>query len=191
MPNAGTKSKTPAPITVNAEILRGVGLVRTVKKPLKVLGGGEAELSTALFVVADSFSRSAITKIEAAGGSVSVLEVPKKPRPAIGLKPRAADKDEADDEATEDTQPAEASQATKPGRESTAKSRPAKGSRAGDGGESRAAAADAAGAKPVRPSKKGAARAEVGDSAPATSVGDQPTSIVDAADEADSPSAER
>ncbi len=191
MPNAGTKSKTPAPITVNAEILRGVGLVRTVKKPLKVLGGGEAELSTALFVVADSFSRGAINKIEAAGGSVSVLEVPKKPRPAIGLKPRAADKDEPDDEPAEDTQAAEASQATKPGRESTAKGRPAKGSRAGDAGESRAAAADAGSAKPSRPSKKGAARSEAGDSAPATSAGDQPTSTVDAADEADSPSAER
>jgi large subunit ribosomal protein L15 len=84
MPAGGTKPKTPAPITVNAEILKDVGLVRSVTKPLKVLGGG-AELSTALFVVADAFSRSAVTKIEAAGGTVSVLEVPTKPRPAIGV----------------------------------------------------------------------------------------------------------
>ena len=191
MPSAGTKSKAPAPITVNAEILRGVGLVRTVKKPLKVLGGGDAQLSTALFVVADSFSRGAISKIEAAGGSVSVLEVPKKPRPAIGLKPRGAEEDDAHDEPAEDAPAAEASGATKPGRESAAKGRPAKGSRAENAGESRATAADAGSTKPSKPSKKGAPGAEAGDSATATTAGDQRTSTADAADEADSPSAER
>jgi large subunit ribosomal protein L15 len=83
-----SRSKTPAPITVNQDILRGVGLVRTLNKPLKILGGGE--LSTPLFVVADAFSKSAISKIEAAGGSVSVLEVPSESRPAIGVKPKEA-----------------------------------------------------------------------------------------------------
>ena len=66
-----------APITINQEILRAAGLVSTLKKPLKVLGNGD--LSAALFVVADAFSRSAVTKIEAAGGSVQVLEVPSGP----------------------------------------------------------------------------------------------------------------
>jgi len=84
MPGSGSKSKTPAPITVNAEILKDVGLVRSVRKPLKVLAGG-GDLSTPLFVVADAFSKSAVSKIEAAGGSVSVLEVPKTRRPAIGV----------------------------------------------------------------------------------------------------------
>jgi len=83
MPGAKTTSKSPAPITVNQDILRAAGLVRTLAKPLKVLGSGE--LSTALFVVADRFSKSAIVKIEAAGGSVSILEIPKEPRPAIGV----------------------------------------------------------------------------------------------------------
>jgi large subunit ribosomal protein L15 len=83
MPGAKTTSKSPAPITVNQDILRAAGLVRTLAKPLKVLGAGE--LSTALFVVADRFSKSAIVKIEAAGGSVSILEIPKEPRPAIGV----------------------------------------------------------------------------------------------------------
>jgi large subunit ribosomal protein L15 len=78
-----SKPKSAAPITVNQDILRGVGLVRTLNKPLKILGGGD--LSTALFVVADAFSKSAVAKIEAAGGSVSVLEVPTESRPAIGV----------------------------------------------------------------------------------------------------------
>jgi large subunit ribosomal protein L15 len=84
----GSKSsKAAAPITVNQDILRAVGLVRTLDKPLKILGGGE--LSTPLFVVADSFSKSAIAKIEAAGGSVSILEVPAEARAALGVRPEA------------------------------------------------------------------------------------------------------
>jgi len=81
-PPAG-KSKTAAPITVNQDILRAVGLVRTLNKPLKILGAGE--LSMPLFVVADAFTASARAKIEAAGGSVNVLEVPNSPLAALGL----------------------------------------------------------------------------------------------------------
>ena len=82
-PTAATKA--PAQITVNQDILRAVGLVRSLDKPLKILGSGE--LSTALFVVADAFTASARTKIEAAGGTVNVLEVPSAPLKAIGLEP--------------------------------------------------------------------------------------------------------
>ncbi len=78
------KKGTPAPITVNQEILRAAGLVSHMDRPMKVLGGGE--LSTALFVVADAFSASARAKIEAAGGSVNVLEVPSSPMAAIGVE---------------------------------------------------------------------------------------------------------
>jgi large subunit ribosomal protein L15 len=84
----GSKKGTPAPITVNQEILRAAGLVRRLDRPMKVLGGGE--LSTALFVVADGFSATAKAKIEAAGGTVSVLEVPDERRPALGTEPAAA-----------------------------------------------------------------------------------------------------
>ena len=73
LPGAKAGAK-PAPITVNQEILRATGLVRTLDKPLKILGHGE--IGVPLFVVADAFSRTAIRKIEAAGGSVNVLEVP-------------------------------------------------------------------------------------------------------------------
>ena len=81
------KGGTAGPITINQDILRAVGLVRTLNKPLKILGAGE--LSTALFVVADAFTASARTKIEAAGGSVNVLEVPTTPLAALGVTPEA------------------------------------------------------------------------------------------------------
>jgi large subunit ribosomal protein L15 len=77
------KGKKAAPLTVNQDVLRAVGLVRTMTKPLKILGGGE--LSVPLFVVADAFTRSATEKIEAAGGSVSVLETPTRSTKAIGV----------------------------------------------------------------------------------------------------------
>ena len=90
MPGAASKPKKAAPVTVNQELLRAVGLVRTLKKPLKILGDGE--LSTALFVVADAFTKSAVAKIEGAGGTISVLEVPTEALPALGTdgSPREA-----------------------------------------------------------------------------------------------------
>jgi large subunit ribosomal protein L15 len=75
---------TTAPITVNQEILRAVGLVRTLDKPMKVLGQGD--IDRALFVVADAFSKSAVAKIEAAGGSVRVLQIPTSRLPALGVE---------------------------------------------------------------------------------------------------------
>jgi large subunit ribosomal protein L15 len=77
------KAKADAQITINQDLLRAAGLVKSLNKPMKVLGNGE--LSAALFVVADAFTASARTKIEAAGGTVSVLEVPTSPLKAIGL----------------------------------------------------------------------------------------------------------
>jgi large subunit ribosomal protein L15 len=85
--SAGKGAKA-APITVNQDILRAVGLVRTLNKPLKILGAGE--LSRPLFVVADAFTASARAKIEAAGGSVNVLEIPTESRPAIGVDGESA-----------------------------------------------------------------------------------------------------
>ncbi len=82
------KAAAPAPITVNQEILRAAGLVRSLNKPMKILGNGE--LSTALFVVADAVSASARAKVEAAGGTVSLLEVPTSRRSALGVEPDVA-----------------------------------------------------------------------------------------------------
>lgn len=80
------KSAT-AQITINQDILRAVGLVRTLNKPLKILGNGE--LSAPLFVVADAFTGSARAKIEGAGGTVSVLEMPTGPLAALGIEVEA------------------------------------------------------------------------------------------------------
>ena len=68
------KATKPAPVTVTADILAAAGLVRTLNKPLKVLGQGD--VTRPLFVVADAFSKTAAAKIEAAGGKAQVLEFP-------------------------------------------------------------------------------------------------------------------
>jgi large subunit ribosomal protein L15 len=81
---AGGSGSGTAPTTVNQDILRAAGLVRSLKKPMKVLGAGE--LSTPLFVVADAFTKSAREKIEAAGGSVNVLETRSEQTPALGIE---------------------------------------------------------------------------------------------------------
>ena len=56
---------------IGPELLASRGLVRA-GRPLKVLGDGEVD--SALTVRAHKFSKAARAKIEAAGGSVSVIE---------------------------------------------------------------------------------------------------------------------
>jgi large subunit ribosomal protein L15 len=107
-PTAATKA--PAQITVNQDILRAVGLVRSLDKPLKILGNGE--LSTPLFVVADAFTASARAKIEAAGGTVNVLEVPTAPFKAIGLEPAEAGEPAKSPRAEAAAAPADTAEAT-------------------------------------------------------------------------------
>jgi large subunit ribosomal protein L15 len=60
-----------SPLTVNPESLRGAGLISTDRHPVKVLGHGD--VTVRLFVVADAFTKSARTKIEAAAGFVHQL----------------------------------------------------------------------------------------------------------------------
>jgi large subunit ribosomal protein L15 len=111
MPGSKKPKGAAAPVTVNQEILRAAGLVRRLDKPMKVLGNGE--ISVALFVVADAFSSSAKAKIEAAGGTVSVLEVPASPIAALGIiapPEAAADKAEAAPVAVAPEAPVEAAE---------------------------------------------------------------------------------
>ncbi len=148
---AGGKAskKGTAPSTVNQEILRAAGLIRRLDRPMKVLGGGE--LSTALFVVADAFSASARRKIEDAGGTASVLEVPGAKRPALGV----------------DGEPSPVAAA--------AADVPAAGAEAGAGNAEAAASAEPAGdadqveapAKPARARRGAAKAAETSEEAPA------------------------
>ena len=56
---------------VTPEMLRGLGIIRRVNRPVKVVG--EGELWHPLTVVAHKFTASARAKIEAAGGSVEEI----------------------------------------------------------------------------------------------------------------------
>ena len=58
-------------IEVNPTVLARLRLVRHADKPVKILGQGEIE--KALSVTAHKFSKSAQAKIEAAGGSATLL----------------------------------------------------------------------------------------------------------------------
>jgi large subunit ribosomal protein L15 len=56
---------------VDLEVLSKTGLIGAVKDGVKILGTGE--LSIALTVKAHKFSKSAVAKIEAAGGTAEVI----------------------------------------------------------------------------------------------------------------------
>ena len=73
-----------APVTVNADTLKQAGLVRRDRLPLKILG--EGEVGTKLFVLADAFTSSAREKIEAAGGTAQVIEIPTEPARGAGCR---------------------------------------------------------------------------------------------------------
>ena len=72
-------------MTVNADTLKQAGLVRRDRLPLKILGAGE--VSATMFVLADAFTKSARAKIEAAGGTAQVIEIPSEPLAALGIEP--------------------------------------------------------------------------------------------------------
>jgi len=159
---------TAPPITINQDILRAVGLVRTLNRPLKVLGAGE--LSAPLFVVADAFTASARAKIEAAGGSVNVLEIPGEPLAAVGLEEGAT------------------SSARKPrtegGRVAAAKAADARAARTVEVADTLAAEVASAAAKAAKPAKSTKARSAV----PAPADEESPAEIASAAEAADSDS---
>jgi hypothetical protein len=71
---------------VNADILAAAGLLKTRGKPLKVLGTGE--LSAKILFAANAFTDSAVAKIKAAGGDITVYEIatPASATP-VGVKP--------------------------------------------------------------------------------------------------------
>ena len=56
---------------VDYELLSNEGMIKQVKDGIKVLGNGE--LTKNLTVKADKFSKSAVAKIEAAGGKAEVI----------------------------------------------------------------------------------------------------------------------
>lgn len=64
--------------TITAEALALRGLIPNRRAAVKILGNGE--LKAALTVRAEFFSASARKKIEAAGGTVEVIPIPKRPK---------------------------------------------------------------------------------------------------------------
>jgi large subunit ribosomal protein L15 len=66
--NVGRLNVFDAGSVVDRDKLLGIGLIKSAKKPVKVLATGE--LNRELTVRADKFSSAAKTKIEAAGGRV-------------------------------------------------------------------------------------------------------------------------
>ncbi len=73
---AALQDRFEAGAAVDAAALVQAGLIRNTKLPVKVLAHGDITIK--LNVTADKFSGSATTKIEAAGGSVTVVEAKKK-----------------------------------------------------------------------------------------------------------------
>jgi large subunit ribosomal protein L15 len=83
------ESDGKAPVTINADTLKDAGLVRRDRLPLKILGAGE--VGAKLFVLADAFTKSAREKIEAAGGTAQVIEIPTEPLAPLGVDLGSAD----------------------------------------------------------------------------------------------------
>lgn len=71
--NVGQLARFPEGSEVTAASLVEVGLLKSTRQPLKVLG--EGELDRRLVVKANAFSASAKAKIEAAGGQAEGLSV--------------------------------------------------------------------------------------------------------------------
>lgn len=69
--NVADLARFEAGTTVTPELLKETGLVGRIKDGVKILGDGE--LTAALTVQAHAFSKSAVEKIEAAGGKAEVI----------------------------------------------------------------------------------------------------------------------
>lgn len=69
--NVSDLNRFEAGSTVTPETLKEAGLAKQVKDGIKILGGGDLEKG--LTVQANKFSKTAIEKIEAAGGKVEVI----------------------------------------------------------------------------------------------------------------------
>jgi large subunit ribosomal protein L15 len=103
---------------VTPELLKEKGLVRNLNRDIKVLGYGD--LAVKLSVSAHSFSKSAVEKIEAAGGSVTWLKPPHVPKKRRHKKAKPSESSAPATEAAEETTEAEEPVAEAPAEESEA-----------------------------------------------------------------------
>jgi large subunit ribosomal protein L15 len=96
---------------VTPETLKAKGLIRSVRKDVKLLGVGE--LAVALSISVHQASASAREKVEAAGGTLTLLKEPKlrksrKARSRPAASESAADADESAESAVEEADAPEA-----------------------------------------------------------------------------------
>jgi large subunit ribosomal protein L15 len=95
--NVGALDVFEAGTEVTPELLKERGLIRSLRKDVKILGNGE--LGTMLTVVAHSVSAGAREKIEGAGGAVTLLREPKARKPKKQrARPAAAAEESVDAE---------------------------------------------------------------------------------------------
>jgi large subunit ribosomal protein L15 len=96
--NVSALSRFDAGTEVTPELLKEAGLIRSTRKDVKILGNGE--LSVKLTVSAHGVSAAAREKIEAAGGTVTLLREPKvRKAKHHHAKPAAAAEEAAEPEA--------------------------------------------------------------------------------------------
>ena len=84
--NVSALDRFDAGTEITPELLKQAGLIRSIRKDVKILGNGE--LSTKLTVSAHGVSATAREKIEAAGGTVTLLREPKRRRRARARRSR-------------------------------------------------------------------------------------------------------
>jgi large subunit ribosomal protein L15 len=97
--NVASLERFDAGTEVTPELLKEVGAIRSTRKDVKILGKGE--LTTKLTVVAHAVSASAREKIEAAGGTVTLLREPKVTKTKSKAKPVAEEPEAEEPEAAE------------------------------------------------------------------------------------------
>ncbi len=104
---------------VTPESLKAKGLIRTIRKDVKLLGVGE--LSKKLTITVHAASGTAREKVEAAGGTLTLLKEPKVRKPKnMKRRPEGRTKDstpEAEPEATAADETTEATEVTTEGGE--------------------------------------------------------------------------
>src|SRR5215471_10445436 len=94
--NVGDLDRFDAGAEVTPEALKARGLIRTIRKDVKLLGNGE--LSKKLTITVHAASASAKEKVEAAGGTLTLLKEPKVKKARAHRVVRVAEAtDEADD----------------------------------------------------------------------------------------------
>lgn len=96
---------------VDVAVLAAKGLVRNSRLPLKILG--EGELSKSLNITATKFSRSALSKIESAGGTATTVPLKKwtrdRTKPTAKAARAARSKAEDGNQAAPESPPADTS----------------------------------------------------------------------------------